>query len=162
MTPSSKPRLRASAIASVSHVSNGCEGGVGASCWLVSSSAAHRTNGSFTGIGSHETMVAVSGFGKAHLIGVCVMAASAIAAFAAVPSAVVEQWYSLPVYPAIQRVLTPVSNIVPIALLDVWIVLAAVGVVITIGRGVRHTRRSGRAAPVLDALFRVVVAGSVV
>jgi len=40
----------------------------------------------------------------------------------------VEHWYSTGIYPRIQRVLTPVSNAVPVAWLDVVIIASAAGI----------------------------------
>lgn len=62
-------------------------------------------------------------------------AAFAIAAVAAVlplPAEAIERWYSRGLFPAMQRVLTPISNAVPFALFDVlWIgALAAAAIVV--------------------------------
>ncbi len=47
-------------------------------------------------------------------------------ALAPIPAALVDRWYSLGLYPVVQRVLTTVSNLVPFPLFDVlWIAMAA-------------------------------------
>lgn len=66
------------------------------------------------------------------------------AALVPLPSSFVERWYSTGLYPRIQGVVTPVTNRVPFALLDV---AAAVLVVVLAARfGVRLRRRGWRAA----------------
>jgi Protein of unknown function (DUF3810) len=51
--------------------------------------------------------------------------AAGIAAAVPIPSALVEAWFSTGIYPRIQRVVTPVSNLMPIAWLDVLSLAAA-------------------------------------
>jgi hypothetical protein len=47
---------------------------------------------------------------------------AAVAAFAPLPASAVERWYSLAIYPLLQRTLTSVSNLLPVALFDaLWI-----------------------------------------
>ena len=62
------------------------------------------------------------------------------AAIAPFPAAAVERYYSLGFYPAIQRMLTPASNLVPIALLD----FAALGILVFLV--IRFVRAGGRRA----------------
>ncbi len=57
---------------------------------------------------------------------VVVIGLALLAGFAPIDARLVERWYSTGVYPVIQRVLTPVSNLVPFALLDVLAVAASV------------------------------------
>jgi hypothetical protein len=55
----------------------------------------------------------------------------------------VESWYSTGFYPLLQRSLTPVSNAVSFAFLDVFLVMLAIAVVVSVTRAVRrawHTR----------------------
>jgi hypothetical protein len=49
--------------------------------------------------------------------------AAAAAAVVPLPPAVVERWYSAGVYPRLQRVVTPLTNVVPFALLDLAAIL---------------------------------------
>ena len=51
--------------------------------------------------------------------GIAIVAVAAAAAVLPLPPAPVERWYSSLIYPAIQRVLTPFSNLVPFAIFDV-------------------------------------------
>src|SRR5688572_17055154 len=76
----------------------------------------------------------------------------------------VERWYSSAAYPLIQHVITPISNLIPVAFLDVLIVasLAAVTVVwwrpLRTARGQR-ARAAGRAAALtLIGLVAIYVA----
>jgi hypothetical protein len=85
-------------------------------------------------------------------------AAALIAAFLPLPSAAVERWYSRGVYPWLQLVLTPVSSAVPIALLDVAVVM-----LVTAGLTLffRRWRRSSISAAIRAAAIAIVTAASV-
>lgn len=68
------------------------------------------------------------------------------AAFVPLPAATVERAYSRGVYPVIQRVLTPLSNFSPIALLDIAAVLLVLLLAVrfvTAGRGRQRWRAVG-------------------
>ena len=68
------------------------------------------------------------------------------AAFVPLPAATVERAYSLGVYPVIQRVLTPLSNFSPIALLDMAVVLLVLLLAVRFvaaGRGSQRWRAVG-------------------
>ena len=52
---------------------------------------------------------------------------------------VVERWYSTTIYPRIERVLTPISNVLPVAWLDILSVLAVIWLVSTWWRAIRRT-----------------------
>ena len=89
-----------------------------------------------------------------------------VAAIAPVDPALVEAWYSTGVYPLIQRAITPVSNLVPFAVLDV-LVLAAIGAaVVILVRGAKRTKPRGgrRTIPgkVITAVLRLVTASAVI
>ena len=57
--------------------------------------------------------------GKGIAFGLAVVLLAVLAGFAPIDTRLVERWYSTGIYPPIQQVLTPVSNLVPFALLDV-------------------------------------------
>jgi hypothetical protein len=76
---------------------------------------------------------------------------AAAAAVAPVPDSFVERWYSRGIYPVVQRTMTPVSNLVPVALLDVAVLLLLVAVVLVVARAAvtEGWRRGAGAALVL-------------
>jgi hypothetical protein len=74
------------------------------------------------------------------LLRVAVVVAAAAAALMPTPRWAIERWYSLGLYPRLQRGITPLTNQIPIALLD--IALLAVGVWFLWRLG-RRRRRSG-------------------
>jgi hypothetical protein len=78
-------------------------------------------------------------------VSVAVVAAAAAAAVLPLPSAAVEGWYSSLVYPAIQRVLTAISNLVPFAIFDVLCTAAICLIAIAAYRSIRRLgwRRGG-------------------
>jgi hypothetical protein len=63
----------------------------------------------------------------------------------------VEKWYSSGWYPAVQRLLTPVSNLIPFALFDFFVIGAVVFVAATVWRGGAEARRRRRLSPLLRA-----------
>ena len=71
---------------------------------------------------------------------VALIVVAALAAIAPIPASAVERRYSTRIYPAIQHVLTPLSNLVPIALLDIAVLLLIGWLV------VRFVRAGGRKA----------------
>src|SRR3954463_1759271 len=66
-----------------------------------------------------------------------VVAAAIGAALLPIPPAAVERWYSSLAYPAVQRLVTPLSNLLPIALFDVLCCWAVTAFVLLIYRRVR-------------------------
>jgi len=70
--------------------------------------------------------------------GIAIVAAAVLAAVLPVPSALVERWYSSLIYPAIQRVLTPASNLAPFAIFDVLCAATLCALAVTASRSVRH------------------------
>lgn len=90
-----------------------------------------------------------------------VVVAGATAALAPVEARAVELWFSTGIYPRVQRVLTPLSNLMPVAWLDILSLLALAWLFWTWWRAVRadgsrRLPRVGRAA-----LRTVVAAASV-
>jgi hypothetical protein len=75
-----------------------------------------------------------------------VIVVAAIAAFVRIPPAAIERWYSTRFYPLVQHALTPLSNLLPFAWLDVVLiagVAAAVCAVVRSGRAAWRARRPG-------------------
>jgi hypothetical protein len=93
-------------------------------------------------------------YGRPVLLG-----AALAAALVPLPSSLVERWYSSIVYPAIQRVLTPISNLVPFALFDViWVSATAAAAVVVY----RRIARDGWARGSARALLALATAAAVV
>ncbi len=84
-------------------------------------------------------------------------------AFSPFPAAAsVEHWFSLVWYPRLQHVLTPVSNSVPFALLDLLSLSAMVAVAVAITHAVRAARRERRLAHVGRVAGRLVTAAAAI
>ena len=80
---------------------------------------------------------------------ICAIGLALLAGFAPMDARFVERWYSTGLYPIIQRGLTPVSNLVPFALLDILAVGGVCLVLLTLVRSVR----SGAPQKEVDAAF---------
>jgi hypothetical protein len=85
-----------------------------------------------------------------------------LAGVAPIDSRLVEQWYSTGIYPAIQQILTPISNLVPFALLDVLLVLALCTAVIMLLRGFLQARRKKAWRPILITFVQLAATGAVI
>ena len=96
------------------------------------------------------------------LIGTAVVGIAIAAAYAPIAPGTVEDWFSTTTYPAIQRAITPFSNIVPVALLDALSIAAVVVVSASVIRSVRAARRTRYVRPVVSALGRLCVAAAAV
>jgi hypothetical protein len=93
---------------------------------------------------------------------VCAIGLALLAGFAPIDARFVERWYSTGLYPIIQRGLTPVSNLVPFALLDILVVGGVCLVLLTLVRGVRQARRKKTWTRLLTTLLRVVTSAAVI
>jgi Protein of unknown function (DUF3810) len=87
-----------------------------------------------------------------------VIVAAAAAAVLPLPPALVERWYSSLIYPVIQRVITPASNLVPFAIFDVLCGAALCALAVTAYRCVR--RLGGRRGAVRLAGIAIVCAAA--
>jgi hypothetical protein len=89
-----------------------------------------------------------------------VVAAAAVAALAPVPHPIVERWFSGGLYPRVQQLLTPLSNVFPFALFD-WLVLVAAAAVLSIVvGGVLRARRARRLVPLAVSVANLLVAAA--
>jgi hypothetical protein len=88
-----------------------------------------------------------------------VVALAILAAVVPVSPRVVEDHYSRGLYPAIQTTLTPLSNVVPIALFDVAAVILLVGIVLGVRR---RLRRESVARTLVGSAMTLAVIGAVV
>jgi Protein of unknown function (DUF3810) len=91
--------------------------------------------------------------------GVAVVLLAIVALVAPLPAALVERWYSRGLYPTLQRVVTPVSNLLPIALLDVAVVVV---LLVSLRQLVKVVRSKPPVAAVKVLGARVVVLAAVV
>ena len=72
----------------------------------------------------------------------------------------VERWYAAGLYPAIQARLTPLTNVMPFAVLDVLLISVLVFVVVCVTRAVRNVRRVRSARPLAGLLWTLVITAS--
>lgn len=84
------------------------------------------------------------------------------AAFAPIAPDTVERWFSTGFYPELQRRVTPLSNLLPFAVLDVLAVAACVVVLTVVIRAVRVARRTRRMLPAVRGLTDLATAAAVV
>ncbi len=90
---------------------------------------------------------------------VALIAVAVIAAMAPIPAASVERLFSRGIYPAIQRTLTPLSNLSPIALLDVasaFMLAAILVLAVRVSRSVGWKRAARRIVVLLLKVVAVV------
>lgn len=95
------------------------------------------------------------------VIQVGAVALAAAAAGLPMSPPVVERWFSTRWYPAVQSVLTPLSNLVPFALFDVLIGAAVLFVLVTLARATPRRHGSTRTA-VAVTVWRLAVAAATV
>jgi hypothetical protein len=91
-----------------------------------------------------------------------IVALAALGAFASIDPYLIERWYSTGLYPFIQQVMTPVSNLVPFALLDVLAVAAFGALVIVLVRSIVLARRKKTWKPILSTGVRLATAAALV
>ena len=89
---------------------------------------------------------------------VIVLAAACL--WAPLPSGAVERWYSLTLYPVIQHIVTPLTNLMPFAVLDVLLVVTVFLVAWGAVRMIRNARRKRSVRPVLTFAWRLLVTAS--
>jgi len=74
----------------------------------------------------------------------------------------VERWYSTRVYPPLQAVLTPLSNLVPFALFDFLTIGAAVFALVVLARSIRRARLERRWSILFGTILTLGAAAAVV
>jgi len=84
------------------------------------------------------------------------------AAFVPMAPEAVERWFSTGFYPALQRHVTPLSDRLPFAVLDLLAVGGCVAVLTVLIRAVRATRQTRRIAPILRALGALAATAALV
>jgi hypothetical protein len=93
-------------------------------------------------------------------VGVVVVLLAGVCAWVPMQPSTVERWYALGLYPSIQAAVTPLSNLVPFALLDILLIATLVFVVVCVVRGVRAIRRRRSARPLAGVIGTLLVAAS--
>jgi hypothetical protein len=76
-------------------------------------------------------------------------------AFAPLSPSFVERWYSTGLYPRVQHLLTPASNLIPFAFFDVLTIGAAALVIHALVRSIRRARRERRWSIVLRTIGNI-------
>src|SRR5262245_57267555 len=84
-----------------------------------------------------------------------IVAVAFAAAVLPIDSAAVERRYSTSIYPRIQGILTPASNLVPFALFDVLTVGAVVTLILAVAVAVSTSRQGRSFQPVRNLLFAI-------
>ena len=92
--------------------------------------------------------------------GLVVVLLAGVCAWAPMQPAAVEQWYALGVYPSIQAVLTPLSNLMPFAVLDILLIATLVFVVFCLVRAGRAIRRTRSPRPLAGMVWTLLVTAS--
>jgi len=89
------------------------------------------------------------------MLEVAVAGVALVLALAPTPAAAVERWFSTGLYPWIQHVVTPASNLIPFAVFDLLLIAAIAASLIVVVRAAREALRTRRIAPVLRAAGRI-------
>jgi hypothetical protein len=96
------------------------------------------------------------------MFGTLALVAATIAALMPLSPELVERWFSLGIYPPMQRAVTSVTNLLPFSVLDCLLVLTIPTSIVAIVRGARASLRGRAAAPIGRAVFSVASAAAVV
>ncbi|MGH9256595.1 MAG: DUF3810 family protein, partial [Vicinamibacterales bacterium] len=96
------------------------------------------------------------------LVEIAVVALALVMIWAPTSPGLIEYWFSTGLYPAVQRTVTPFSNYIPIALLDVLGATAMTVAAVVLIRAVRSARRGRRVQIVMTILGRLTVAAAVI
>jgi len=85
-----------------------------------------------------------------------------LAALVPIPETLVERWFSTGFYPRLQRVLTPLANLVPFAWFDVILLVVITLATALVVRAIRQARRERRWSPILSGGWTLVVSAAVI
>jgi hypothetical protein len=89
------------------------------------------------------------------IVPLLLIACASGAALLPLPDTVVERWFSRGLYPRVERVLTPISNLLPIAWLDLLLLGALVALAWKVWMAARQARRTRSASPLGWAALHV-------
>src|SRR5262245_27702844 len=90
------------------------------------------------------------------------IAVAVVAAVVPVPAALVEQYYSTLLFPLLQRGMTAASNLAPIAVIDVAIVVVGVWVIFQIAGAFLLRKRFGWIGGIARSLLNIATAAAIV
>jgi hypothetical protein len=93
---------------------------------------------------------------------VVIIGAALTAGLMPISGTTIERRFSTTVYPAVQRVITPITNVVPIALFDLLTVAGAIAIIWSIVHSIRRARRERSPRPLLATLRQLATAGAIV
>jgi hypothetical protein len=96
------------------------------------------------------------------VVQVLIVLAASAAALAPIDAVTIERSYSNSIYPKLQVVLTPISNLVPFALFDVLTVAAVVVLILSVVLAVSRARQQRRAQPLAAWLLSTATAAALV
>lgn len=97
-------------------------------------------------------------FRTGHIVVQATLVAIALAALAfPLPAGFIERYYVPDVYLPTQRFITPIANLIPLAIFDVLLVVSVVWVMALLLRGVRSSWRDRQVAPVAKVFWRLLV-----
>ena len=91
-----------------------------------------------------------------------VVALALLAGVVPIEPGIVERWFSTAFYRAIQRLLTPITNLAPFAIFDLLTLAAAALLAIGTARAVRRARRERSLRPLLTGAIALVTATAAV
>jgi hypothetical protein len=83
-----------------------------------------------------------------------------LAALMPIPAPLIERWFSAGLYPHLQRVVTPVTNLTPFAWFDVILIAVVGGAIALLIFSGRQARRERSWRPVISRIWTLIVASA--
>ena len=99
---------------------------------------------------------------RMYMVEVAVILVAAVLALAPLPAAWIESRYAISVYPHLERTLTPLSNGVPFALLDVLLGVLLVAFALIVAHTARHAWRTWTFGYLARNLLHLATTGAVI
>jgi hypothetical protein len=100
--------------------------------------------------------------GSATAAELATVSTAVVLALAPIPSLWVESWYSTAAYPRIERALTPISNLIPFAILDVLLLVVVPTTVITLFTAVQGLWRTRTIGPFARTVLHLVTTAAAI
>ena len=89
------------------------------------------------------------------MLEVAVAGLALLLGFVPTSSGAVERWFSTGLYPWIQRIVTPASNLVPFAVFDLLLIASVCAVLVVLVRAAREALRTRHVGPLLQGAGRI-------